>query len=95
MDTLHTADSAAAGALPEAAPDARSLQLLLGEICACHGDDGKAVDLKVLGEEIRRACIRINQQQTGSGGHRDPVGGQPKAADPSSLKDSEQNRASK
>lgn len=27
MDTLHTADSAAAGALPEAAPDARRLQL--------------------------------------------------------------------
>jgi len=27
MDTHHTADSAAAGALPEAAPDARRLQL--------------------------------------------------------------------
>ncbi len=68
---------------------------MLGGISASYGADDKAMPLKVLGEQIRRACIRINQQQTDSWGHWEPLGGQPKAADPSSLKDSELNRASK
>ena len=71
------------------------LELLLGSISAGYGADSKAMDLEVLGEQLRGAGIRINQQQTGSGGHKQPSGDQPKAANPSSPKESELNRASK